>query len=228
MKSGTFRRVFKRFFAVIGIVMAAVLLAILLIDGYVRLSTADRILPIDEAAALDADCILVLGAGVRPGGIPSDMLRDRLDTGVALYEAGASDRLLMSGDHGQADYDEVNVMKDYAKEAGVASEVIFMDHAGFSTYESMYRAKEIFGAKKVVIVTQEYHLPRAIYDAKAFGMDAYGVVADQHIYKNMLWNNLRECLARNKDFFYCIARPEPTYLGDPIPLSGNGDVTNDR
>lgn len=228
MKKGMIRRGFRCISVTIAVLLVAALLTVLLIDGYVRLSTTDRILSVEEASVLDADCILVLGAGVRPGGIPSDMLRDRLDTGVMLYEAGASARILMSGDHGQADYDEVNVMKDYAKEAGIASEVIFMDHAGFSTYESMYRAKEIFGAQKVVIVTQEYHLPRAVYDAKALGLDAYGVVADRHTYKNMLWNNLRECLARNKDFFYCIAKPEPTYLGETISLTGNGDVTNDR
>lgn len=228
MKKGVFGRIVKGFFVAAAVILALSLAAVLLIDVYVRLSVSDRILKAEDAAELDADCILVLGASVRPGGIPSDMLRDRLDMGIKLYESGASDRLLMSGDHAEVYYDEVNAMKNYAKEAGIDSSVIFMDHAGFSTYESMYRAKEIFGVEKVLIVTQGYHLSRAVYDAKALGIDAYGVASDQHTYQNMLWNHTREFLARNKDFFYCIVKPEPTVLGGEIPISGNGDVTNDR
>ena len=227
MKKGVFGRIVKGFFATVAVMLAVSLAAVLLIDGYVRISVSDRILDKEEAASLDADCILVLGASVRPGGIPSDMLRDRLDTGIELYKLGASDRFLMSGDHAEVYYDEVNAMKNYAKDAGVDSSVIFMDHAGLSTYESMYRAKEIFGVEKVVIVTQEYHLSRAVYDAKALGIDAYGVASDQHVYQNMLWNHTREFMARNKDFFYCIVKPEPTVLGEKIPITGNGDMTND-
>lgn len=155
------------------------------------------------------------------------MLRDRLDTSLALFDAGVSDRLLMSGDHGRKDYDEVNVMKSYAVGAGVASECVFMDHAGFSTYESIYRAKEIFCADKIIIVTQSYHLYRALYIAEALGLDAYGVSSDLNTYGGQLYRDLREILARVKDIAMCIIKPEPTYLGDTIPLSGNGNSTND-
>ena len=182
----------------------------------------------EEAAELQADCILVLGAGVRSGGVPSPMLEDRLKTGIALYQSGAAKRLLMSGDHGRKGYDEVNVMKSYALHGGVPSEAVFMDHAGFSTYESMYRARDIFGAKKIIIVTQEYHLYRALYDAESLGLEAYGVAADGRRYSGQLYRDFREILARGKDFFYGIVQPRPTYLGETIPLSGNGDVTNDR
>ena len=102
-----------------------------------------------------------------------------------------------------------------------------MDHAGFSTYESIYRAKDIFEAKKVVIVTQEYHLYRALYIANQLGLEAYGVGADPRQYVGATYRELREILARDKDFIKCIFKPEPTYLGDTIPVSGNGDITND-
>ncbi len=201
--------------------------ALILADRHVCRSTSDRILTYEEAADVHPDCILVLGAGVR-GNIPSPMLEDRLKTGIALYQNGTADRLLMSGDHGRKDYDEVNVMKNYAIEHGVPSSNIFMDHAGFSTYESMYRARNIFGARKIIIVTQQYHLYRAIYDAQALGLDAYGVASDSRDYKGQLYRDFREILARGKDFLYGIFQPPPTYLGETISLYGNGDVTNDR
>ena len=118
-------------------------------------------------------------------------------------------------------------MKAYAVAHGVPSEDVFMDHAGFSTYETVYRAKEIFGAKRVIIVTQEYHLYRALYIAERFGIEAYGVASDYHTYGGQTQRDLREVLARCKDFFASIFKPEPTYLGEKIPIDGNGDVTND-
>mgnify|MGYP003303144241 CR=1 FL=1 len=196
------------------------------IDLYVVKSTEKYILT-PETAGEGYDCILVLGCGVW-GSTPSHMLEDRLLQGIELYENGASGKMLMSGDHGKSDYDEVNVMKDFAAEKGVATRDIFMDHAGFSTYESMYRAKEIFGAEKVIIVTQDYHLHRAIYDARALGLDAYGVESNPRGYAGQIYRDIREILARNKDFFWCIFKPEPTYLGEEISISGNGNITNDR
>lgn len=196
------------------------------IDYYVVKSTEKYILT-PETAGEGYDCILVLGCGVH-GDTPSHMLEDRLLQGIELYEYGASEKMLMSGDHGKENYDEVNVMKDFAVERGVSAENIFMDHAGFSTYESMYRAKEIFTAEKILIVTQDYHLHRAIYDARAMGMEAYGVASNPRTYAGQLYRDIREILARNKDFLYCIIKPEPTYLGEEIPVQGNGNVTNDK
>jgi len=134
----------------------------------------------------------------------------------------------MSGDHGTVEYDEVNAMKQYAIEKGIDSEEIFMDHAGFSTYESIYRAKEIFGAERVVIITQEYHLYRALYIADALGLEAYGVASDQRTYSGQTMRDVREILARNKDFLTSLFKPKPTYLGETISLDGSGDVTNDH
>ena len=199
-----------------------------IINGHVKASTKDRILTVQKAAELeDVDCIIILGCQVKDDGSLSHMLRDRLMSGLEVYEADAAQKLIMSGDHGREEYDEVGAMKNYAIENGVPSENVFMDHAGFSTYETVYRAKEIFQADKVIIVTQEYHLYRALYIAEQFGMEAYGVSADLNRYAGQSMRDFREVLARCKDWAMCIFKPEPTYLGEAIPVSGNGDVTND-
>lgn len=186
----------------------------------------ENIISVEKASSIKADCILVLGAGVLGNSRPSNMLEDRLLKSIVLYKAGISNRLLMSGDHGRDNYNEVKVMKNFAIAAGVPSENIFMDHAGFSTYESMYRAKSIFKAKKVIIVTQRYHLYRAVYIARKLGMEAYGVASDQRVYAGQSYRDVREVLARIKDFLNCIITPEPKYLGEEIPITGDGDVTN--
>lgn len=211
--------------ALLAMLGGAVLLSI---NGYVVLSTKGNILDPREVVGLEADCILVLGCRVYEDGTPSHMLEDRLRRGVELYEAAAAPKLLMSGDHGQQEYDEVNAMKSYAVAAGIPSGDVFMDHAGFSTYESLYRAKEIFGVKKVIIVTQEYHLHRALHIARRLGLEAWGVASDYRGYAGQLMRDIREILARNKDFLTGIFLPEPTYLGETIPIGGDGDVTNDR
>ncbi|MEN6637364.1 MAG: ElyC/SanA/YdcF family protein [Clostridiaceae bacterium] len=211
--------------ALVALIILVVLLP-LSMNYAVMATTESRVIAPEEAAKLDVDAILVLGARVWGNGQPSGILKDRINTGVDLFEAGASDRLLMSGDHGQDDYDEVNAMKDYAIERGVDPAVIFMDHAGFSTYESLYRARDIFQIKTVVIVSQQYHLYRALYIARALGLDAYGVSCDTREYNAYLLFDLRETLARCKDFLYSIFQPLPTYLGDVIPITGDGSTTN--
>lgn len=200
---------------------------ILIINAHVKSSVKGRIVTPDEAASMDADCILVLGAGVRDNGRPSPMLVDRLLQGIELYNNGFSDRLLMSGDHGRKEYDEVNVMKQFAIDRGIASEHIFMDHAGFSTYESLYRARDIFETERIIIVTQKYHIYRALYIADKLGLEAYGVASDPRRYAGQNIRDLREIAARVKDYFTVIIKPTPTYLGETIPISGNGDLTND-
>ena len=212
--------------------LSVVLLGLLLVAGFnlaVIRSAEKHLLSVDKAVSLeDVDCILVLGCKVHGDGEPSDMLEDRLLRGLELYEAGAAPKLLMSGDHGQTDYDEVDSMKHFAVDRGVPSENVFMDHAGFSTYESMYRARDVFQAKKIIIVTQGYHLYRAVYIARALGLEAYGVDADLRNYSGQSGRDFREILARVKDFWTCVFQPEPTYLGLPIPISGDGNLTNDK
>lgn len=215
--------------SVIGICLGVIgLAALAAINTYMINSTKDRIITVEEAKSFGADCILVLGAGVHPDGSPSNMLEDRLLRGIELYNEEVSDKLLMSGDHGRKNYDEVNVMKQFAMDRGVPSEDIFMDHAGFSTYESMYRAREVFQAEKVVIVTQKYHLYRALYAAERLGLDACGVASDQRTYAGQKRRDVRELLARGKDFATGLLKPQPTYLGEAIPVSGDGNVTNDK
>ncbi|MBS5858294.1 MAG: vancomycin high temperature exclusion protein [Clostridia bacterium] len=211
------------------IIIFIIIIAIIIlgINLYVILSTKKQIIKEEKYKELsDIDCIIILGAGIVEGK-PSHMLEDRLLEGIKLYQNNISDKIIMSGDHGRKEYDEVNVMKNYAIQRGVPSENIFMDHAGFSTYESIYRARDIFKARKVVIVTQKYHLYRALYIANQLGIEAYGVGADPRQYIGKTYREMREILARNKDFIKCIFKPEPTYLGETIPVNGNGDITND-
>ena len=200
----------------------------LIVNAYVVSSAKKEIISPEEAADLtDVDCIIVLGCLVRPSGKPSDMLADRLRRGVELYESGAAPKILMSGDHGQKEYNEVQTMKQYALDAGIESSDIFMDHAGFCTYDSIYRAKEIFGAKKIIIVSQEYHLHRALLIARKLGVEAVGVASDYHTYGGQTYRDIREIIARNKDFLYTIIKPKPKYLGEAIPINGDGNLTQD-
>lgn len=223
------RMSFRRIILILLCVIMLGFSAVAGINAAVKWTAGDQILTAEEAAKLsDVDCILVLGCKVHSDGDPSDMLEDRLQRGVELFDLGAAPKLLMSGDHGQTDYDEVDAMKQFAVNHGISSEDVFMDHAGFSTYESIYRAKEIFQADKIIIVTQEYHLYRAIYIANQLGIEAYGVSSDYRSYYGQSMRDFREVLARVKDFGTTIWKPEPTYLGDVIPISGDGNLTNDE
>lgn len=211
-------------FVVLGIVLligiAAVSLSVYMVKATEKsVFTADTFKN-DEKA----DCILILGAGVKDGR-PKPMLRDRLLTGIELYKSGAAEKIIMSGDHGRADYDEVNVMRAFALEQGVSAEDIFLDHAGFSTYDSVYRAKNIFGAENIIIVSQKYHLYRALYISEKLDVKAAGVSADLNTYGGQLKRDIREIIARDKDFFKCIVKPEAEIMGDKIPLDGDGSIT---
>ena len=220
------KRFFGTFFAFAFILCFACGIAALCIHKVVVDAADDNLISPSEAVLYDGvDCIVVLGCLVRDNGSPSDMLYDRIRIGVELYSGGAAPKIIMSGDHGRADYDEVEAMKATAIEMGVPTEDIFKDHAGFSTYESIYRAKEIFGADKIIIVSQEYHLYRALYIAKSLGIEAYGVPSDYRTYYGQISRELREILARNKDVLSCLFKVKPTYLGERIPLNASGDVT---
>lgn len=196
---------------------------ILGINQYIKSTAGKRI----GTEVKKVDCILVLGAGLTAEGKPSLVLRDRLDKGIELYKKGVSNRLLMSGDHGRDGYDEVRAMKQYAVDAGVNPDDIFMDHAGFSTYESIYRARDVFQVKRLAIVTQPYHEYRAVYIAMKLGLDVYGTPSKATQYRGSWILETREKLARTKEFFNVMLQPEPTYLGEAIPISGSGSQTDD-
>ena len=214
---------------ILGVIAAA---AVLIMNHAVVSSADGRIYPhgTTELPMPDGgfDYILILGAGVKDNGQPSDMLTDRLKSGIALYEAGLAPKIIMSGDHGREGYDEVNTMKQFAIEHGVPSSDVFMDHAGFSTYESMYRAKAVFGVGRMIVVSQAYHLPRALYIADKLGIEAVGVDADIRTYRGQAYRDAREILARAKDTVTAYFMPLPKYLGDAVDVFGDGDVTNDR
>ena len=222
----TYKRKMRNIFLFLAGLFLFGILSVAIINFYM-ISYADRYTITEEEASdiVDIDCIMVLGCGVYQNN-PTPLLEDRLKRGVAVFQTGVSPKILMSGDHGQENYDEVNVMKQYALDQGIPEKDIFMDHAGFSTYESMCRAREIFGIDKMIIVTQKYHLPRAVYLARKLGIEAYGIASDYRNFGGQFYQDCREVLARVKDLFVAIIQPDPTYLGEAIPISGNGTVTN--
>ena len=207
---------------------AIILTAIVLgLNTYVCVSAKGNMYEPQNYAEGKADCIMVLGCGVKDGK-PTPMLKDRLDTAIELYKNGAAEKIIMSGDHGKEHYNEVGVMKLYAIENGVPEEAVFMDHAGFSTYESLYRAKNLFGCNKLIAVTQRYHLYRTVYLGKSLGIGISGVSTNDYNYGGLIHREIREILARNKDFFTSLIKPEPKMpLGDKISLLESGNVTND-
>jgi SanA protein len=188
-------------------------------------SAETHIVPSPEKADF-AQCAIVLGARVYADGTPAPMLVDRLQTGIELYKLGKVDKILLSGDHGQTEYDEVNVMLDYCLERGVPDEDVFTDHAGFSTYETMYRARDVFKVKTALVVTQEFHLARAVYTARTLGLEATGVAADIQPYASEGRFAMRDWLARVKAIIQLhITHPEPRYLGPALPIDGDGRTT---
>ncbi len=220
------KRIFGNTVKVFLTAAAVLIAAAILINFYIVRKTKSGISGTEDLKTDNADCILILGAGVR-NGKPTPMLRDRLLTGIELYEKGAAKKIIMSGDHGSSDYDEVNTMRLFAVERGIPEEDIFMDHAGFSTYDSVYRAKKVFEANNIIIVSQKYHLYRALYISEKLGVKACGVSANLNKYGGQLKREIREILARDKDFFKCVTKPEPAFLGDKIPVSGDGRATKD-
>lgn len=216
------KRTLRRVLVVLGLLCLLAVAAVLGPNAWVVLSTRGKILTLSDAPPEDIDCILVLGCGVYSDGSPTPMLNDRLTRAVELYEAGWSEKLLMSGDNRSKYYNELATMHRVAREAGVPYSAIALDYAGLNTYDSVYRARDIFGAKRIVIVTQAYHLYRALYLARALGLEAWGVAADGENYSGQTMRNLREILARDKDFLQAITQPLPTHLGDPVPLYGEG------
>ncbi len=181
---------------------------------------------LSELEAIEPECILVLGCSVYSNGDPSPMLQDRLDTAIALYQAGVAPKLLLSGDNSIDEYNEPASMYEYAISKGVPEEDIFLDFAGFSTYESVYRAREVFCVTSMIIVTQEYHLYRSIGIANDLDVEALGVSADQEIYSGQAYREAREILARAKDFIKCIYKPESTFVGEQYPITGDSEPTH--
>ncbi|MBR3199941.1 MAG: YdcF family protein [Mogibacterium sp.] len=192
------------------------------VDTGSGISAAD----VEDCKSIDPQCILVLGCAVWANDEPSPMLRDRLDTAIALYKAGVAPKLLLSGDNSIVEYSEPDCMLKYTLAQGVPPEDIFLDYAGFSTYESVYRSHAVFMADRLIVVTQKYHLFRALKACEALGIKAKGVASNQQKYAGRYYREAREVLARDKDFFKGMTRAKPTFLGDEIPVDGDGTVTH--
>lgn len=169
-----------------------------------------------------ADCIMILGAGIKDDKTPTPMLKDRLDTGIMLYKAGVASKLLLTGDNGSKEHNEIHVMLNYAKDAGVPEEDIFCDHAGFSTFDSMYRAKNIFQVSTLIVVTQTYHEYRSLYIGEKLGLKVMGVASDQMKYAGQPMREIREVLARVKDVFKVMIKSKSILGGEVIPINGSG------
>jgi vancomycin permeability regulator SanA len=162
---------------------------------------------------------LVFGAGIRPGGKPSLILEDRIQTAVDLYKAEKVRKILMTGDNGSLDYNEVAVMRRTAIKMGVPGRDVVKDHAGFRTYDSCYRARDVFEVKSAILVTQAFHLPRAVYLARSMGLDAVGVTADGRPYAAIGNYSWRERLACAWSWVEInVTRPLPRYLGPKLPV----------
>ena len=175
----------------------------------------DKIVSPEELSEkIPADCVLVFGALVRADGTLSDMLADRVITGVELYKKGLAEKIIMSGDSENEDYDETGAMKRFAMELGVPEEDIICDRYGLSTYDSVWRAKNVYGMKTLLLVTQEYHLYRALYICEKLSVSAKGVGADLNTYGGQLGRDIREIAARAKDFFFVLTKAEPSYIGE--------------
>ena len=179
----------------------------------------------DACKSIGPQCILVLGCAAGTDGEPSPMLKDRLDTGIALYRQGVAPKLLLSGDNSIKEYSEPESMFRYTIAQGVPAEDIFLDYAGFSTYESVYRANAIFDVDSMIVVTQKYHLFRALYTSRALGITAKGVASNQRKYTGRYFREAREVLARDKDLVKSFLKLKPTYLGDEYPIDGDGTAT---
>lgn len=233
--SRTFRRInpFQRFarrfliFLLIVSVLGCVL--VLAVDSYVAAIGRKAILLFDELSGQPQyDCVIVPGALVYDSGRPSAMLRDRLDMAVRIYESGVTDRILVSGDHGRVDYNEVGVMRQYLLDAGIPAEHVFMDHAGFDTYDTLYRAQLIFGVRRAVITTQDFHLIRALYIGQQLNLDLLGVDCGYVFSSEKSRYRVREYPARFKAFLDCeIFKSLPAYTGETIPITGSGWATVD-
>ncbi|MFW6108663.1 MAG: SanA/YdcF family protein [bacterium] len=214
--------------ALVGVPMVAVPCVLILVPN-VRVLRGARpyIQPLEELPSCQV--AIVLGAGLRPDGTPSATLEDRLEAGLDLYRAGRVRKLLLSGDHGQRSYDEVNAMRRYVLDAGVPEQDVFLDHAGFRTFDTLYRARDVFQIERCIVVTQRFHLPRSVYTARTLGLEAWGHAADRRRYAHARRNAAREVLARTRAWLDLhVRRARPRFLGPAIPISGDGRATWDE
>lgn len=195
--------------------------ALIIFINYRIIAVSNKFIAKDFDNVPKSQAVLLLGAKVKGDGRPSGILKDRIDTAIELYRSGKAGKILVTGDHGTKQYDEVNAMKNYLLENNIPRQDIFLDHAGFDTYDSLYRARDIFQAESLIVVTQNFHLNRAIFIGKKLDMNVIGFSADKHVYRGMWQLQTREVLARTKAYFTVMFKIEPKFLGPVIPLTGD-------
>jgi SanA protein len=209
----------KRFFILIIFGLGFLILVIFIINIVIYLETKSYIYN-DIADVPKAEVALIPGAAIFSNGALSPIFIDRVDMAIKLYEARIVSKILVSGDNSTESHNEVNPVRLYLISRGIPDQDIFLDHAGFDTYSTMYRAHDVFGVSSIIITTQLFHLPRSIFLAHQFGIKAYGINADiGHI---LFRNYVREVLANEKAFLDLIFHRKPKYLGEPIPITGDG------
>jgi len=204
-----------------------VLLAVIVWSNYNIRSESDGYIYQDMEKIGTAQAALILGASVKPNKEMSDVFRDRVDTAINLYNSKKVSKIIISGDHGKKYYDEVSAAKKYILEKGIPPKDVFLDHAGFDTYDSIYRAKYIFEANSIIIVTQNFHLPRAVFIARKLDLNAKGMSSDLHNYSGIILMKNREIFADVKAYFDIVLNEKPQFLGPKIDLNGNGTITWD-
>lgn len=201
------------------------LISIIAVNWYVKSSTKKQIYYSIKRFPKN-DVGIIFGAGIN-GDQPSKYLKDRLDAGILLYKAKRINKILLSGDNGRDEYDELTVMKNYCYKNGVDTTQIFIDYAGFDTYSTMYRAKHIFKIRKATLISQEYHLNRAIYIGKSLGIKSVGFSANKGEYSGYKYVTFREYLSIYKSFFDVLRNREPHFLGHPININGESNYSKD-
>lgn len=207
-------------------ITATTLAGVFLLQSFIHKKTV-RYISSNIETLTKKPAVIILGARVYQDGRMSTMLQDRVDTALDIYKAQKAQKILVSGDHGQSDYDEVNTIKDYLLKKDIPPHDIFLDHAGFDTYDSLYRAREIFGLQNAHIVSQQFHLPRALFIGQALGLNITGIPADRHIYFTQKRNELRELFANGKAFFNILLKSSPKFLGESIDITGDGQKSWD-
>ena len=223
-KDTWYKKLGRGFLKFVLLIIGAFILYTAFVNLYIVFGTKSKMKEADDINKFDYDAILVLGCSVKSDG-PSNLLRDRLDSAYEVYEKTGL-KIIVSGDHEDAYYNEVKVMKEYLVGKGVPSEDIYMDHSGFSTYDSMYRAKSTFGIRSVVVITQQYHLYRSVYTARSMGMNAVGVPAIKVDRTGQRMRDLREILSRDKAYVDCIRKEKPKVTGDKVDMEKSGDLTD--
>ena len=216
----------KKLFVFVFIILIIITIATVIINIHIVSSTRKYIYDNLDSVP-ERYTAIVLGAGVR-NGHPTPIFQERLQTGEELISKGKAHKMLITGDHGQKKYDEVNTALQFIKNNHSDTDFIFLDHAGFSTYESMYRARDVFQVKDAIVITQDFHIHRSVYIARQLGIDAVGcrtINIYQYPKMSLIKWNIRELLARVKTFFLIKTNAKPTYLGEPIPITGSGIET---